>query len=426
MLRINRLFTMLLLVALIIGACQPITLPSATETALAEFNGVPDTPRPDAPTYGVRGTFAVGTREFVIEPDSERPLPTTIWYPAVKPPGAAELVIYNEHYPPMFENHLVAGRAIRDAAPDMSDGPYPLVIFSTGLGTSRLSAIHFVEHLASYGFVVIAPDHTGTTFSDRGNEVPFWPMYVQRPQDAVRTIAYADKLTAANGDLAGLIDTEWIAVTGISSGSVTTLAAGGARLDLSKCLDPAIEVECREIKGHEVELAKLAGLAAVPDGLWPVIADPRVDAIIPIVPDYGLYGVDDVGVTSVQIPTLIIGGGADTINPIELGAIPIYNHISSQHKGLVILENAWHPFSANACSAYPWMASDQGWGSWFCSDPVWDMQRAHDLTNHFATAFLLAELKGDAEAAKALAPESVTFPGIRYETTDFGKTSAEK
>ena len=32
----------------------------------------------------------------------------------------------------------------------------------------------------------------------------------------------------------------------------------------------------------------------------------------------------------------------------------------------------------------------------------------------------LAELKGDSEAAKALAPENVTFPGIQYETTEFG------
>ena len=49
------------------------------------------------------------------------------------------------------------------------------------------------------------------------------------------------------------------------------------------------------------------------------------------------------------------------------------------------------------------------------------MDRAHDLINHFVTAFLLAELKGDSEAAKALAPENVTFPGIQYETTQFGK-----
>ena len=45
------------------------------------------------------------------------------------------------------------------------------------------------------------------------------------------------------------------------------------------------------------------------------------------------------------------------------------------------------------------------------------MDRAHDLTNHFATAFLLSVLKGDAQAAAALAPEAVQFPGITYETT---------
>ena len=50
----------------------------------------------------------------------------------------------------------------------------------------------------------------------------------------------------------------------------------------------------------------------------------------------------------------------------------------------------------------------------FCTDPVWDMDRAHDLINHFTTVFLLAEPKGDAEAGAALAPENVAFPGIEY------------
>lgn len=423
MLRMHKFLTLLVLVALLLSACQPIVQPSAqaptSEATVAEFNGIPETPRPDAPTYGLRGPYAVGTREFVIEPESERPLPTTVWYPAVRSAGDAEMIVYNEHYPPMFENHLVAGLAIRNAAPDMAEGPYPLVIFSTGLGVSRLSAIYYTEHLASYGFVVIAPDHAGTTFSDRGNDVPSWPMYVQRPQDVGRTIAFADRLSAAGGELAGVIDTELVAVTGVSSGSITTMAAGGARLDLAKCLDPAFAVECSQIAGHEEELAKLAGLESVPEGLWPAIDDPRVDAIIPIMPDFGLYGMDEAGVASVEIPVLIFGGSADTLNPIDLGAIPIYEHVASEHKALVIFENAFHFVLANACSAYPWMATDQGWGYWFCSDSVWDMQRAHDLLNHFSTAFLLAELKGDPDAAAALAPENVVFPGIRYETTAF-------
>jgi hypothetical protein len=56
---------------------------------------------------------------------------------------------------------------------------------------------------------------------------------------------------------------------------------------------------------------------------------------------------------------------------------------------------------------------------WFCSDSVWDMDRAHDLINHFTTAFLLATLKDDAEAAAALAPDAVSFPGITYEAQGF-------
>lgn len=424
MLRVNHLLTILLLLTLLLSACQPIAPPSATtaeDALMAAFDGIPELPRPDAPTYGQRGPYTVGTREFVIEPDSERPLPTTIWYPAVKAEGAVEFNVYNEHYPPVFENHLVAGSAIRDAAPDMTGGPYPLVIFSTGLGTSRLTGVNYTEHLASWGFVVIGPDHAGTSFADRTDDFQFWPMYVQRPQDAVRAIAFADTLTADGGELAGVINTDLIAVTGISSGSVTTMAAGGAQLDLAECLAPNSERECSQIAGHEEELAKLAGLDAVPEGLWPAIMDPRVDAIIPIVPDFGLYGVDEIGVESVRVPTLVIGGGADTINPVEMGAIPIYEHVGSTRKGLFILENAFHIFLANSCSAYPWMASDQGWGSWFCMDSVWDMQRAHDLTNHVATAFLLAELKGDAEATAALEPENMAFTGVRYESIGYGE-----
>ena len=45
------------------------------------------------------------------------------------------------------------------------------------------------------------------------------------------------------------------------------------------------------------------------------------------------------------------------------------------------------------------------------------MDRAHDLIDHFITAFLLSVLKRDPAAAEALAPENVTFPGIYYETT---------
>ena len=54
---------------------------------------------------------------------------------------------------------------------------------------------------------------------------------------------------------------------------------------------------------------------------------------------------------------------------------------------------------------------------WVCSDAVWDMDRAHDLINHFTTAFLLDVMKNDPEAHKALLPEAVTFEEVQYTTT---------
>jgi hypothetical protein len=53
----------------------------------------------------------------------------------------------------------------------------------------------------------------------------------------------------------------------------------------------------------------------------------------------------------------------------------------------------------------------------FCSDPGWNRNYAHNLINHFTTAFLLDTLKGDRSAHEALLPAAVQFDGIEYTTT---------
>jgi hypothetical protein len=56
--------------------------------------------------------------------------------------------------------------------------------------------------------------------------------------------------------------------------------------------------------------------------------------------------------------------------------------------------------------------------AWYV-DAVWDKDRIHDLIHHFSTAFLLAELKADEDAAAMLAPDAVAFPGISYEAQGY-------
>jgi hypothetical protein len=50
---------------------------------------------------------------------------------------------------------------------------------------------------------------------------------------------------------------------------------------------------------------------------------------------------------------------------------------------------------------------------------VWDLDRAANLTDHLVTAFLLAELYRDTDAAAAFSPDAVSFPGITYEAQGF-------
>ena len=59
----------------------------------------------------------------------------------------------------------------------------------------------------------------------------------------------------------------------------------------------------------------------------------------------------------------------------------------------------------------------------FCSDPAWDKVRSHNLINHFTTAFLLAELKQDENAAAALAPVAVEFAGVTYKSQGYKITA---
>lgn len=379
--------------------------------------------RDDSPPYALHGPYWVGTRDFVINPDAEEPLEVTVWYPALNPDGLEESVTYpvtmKDRNVPADATGEVIGRALKDSPPDLSSGAYPLVVYSTGFAHTRAFGAYLTEHLASYGFVVIAPDHH-ETFDFNYQDLP--EASIQRPQDILSVINFAETLTASGGALEGMIDTETIAVAGHSIGGYTALAAGGARIDFdgfkARCAaaraerDPNVWL-CDPLLSHDDEMAEYAGLDAVPEGLWEAWADPRVDAIIPMAGDSYLF--DEAGLAAITIPIMVMGGNGDGATPYEWGALPAYQYASSTSKTLVTFDGAGHNIFGAACAAVPWMLR---YGMYFlCQDPNWRMSRSHDLINHFATAFLMATLKGDADAAAALEPGNVSFEGILYETT---------
>jgi predicted dienelactone hydrolase len=401
-----------------------LTLPLAAQ----EEGGPPQVGlRPDAPTYALHGPYWVGTMEFEAETEFHSTT-VAVWYPALNPVGAQERITYHQYMLGLGRIVPWQGHAIENATPDESGGPYPLVIFAHGLYLARFGSSYLSEHLASHGFVVMAIDYADSLRTSWTIDVDL-SMYT-RPKDVSWQIDYADALTDAGGALAGLIDTQHVAVVGHSYGAYTALEAGGARLDLSgptsACviyadliaapdLDPRPQsVMCADTIR---KLVPLVGLESAPADLWPSWGDPRVDAIVPLAPDMFSYGAESL--EDVTVPTMIMVGTRDNqLRSAPLYQPYLYDNLNSATKALVMFDSADHSIFFSSCEDAPWLV-DELEIFWACSDPVWDMDRAHDLVNHFATAFLLRVLKDDRTAGVELNEHMVSFAGITYQAQGF-------
>ncbi len=382
--------------------------------------------RPDAPPYALHGPYWVGTLGLSHTLPDGRRTPLQVWYPALNPDGAEESVSY-VIAPDIAPDLVSFGHAIEQATPDVDHGPYPLVVFAHGYNDIRLASAYLAEHLASWGFVVIAIDYADNWFTQDQPGLLLAGLHT-RPKEISGELDFAAELSAPGGQLEGMIDPELTAIVGHSWGGTNALTLAGGLLDLEWysrlvaehpeiCVAPpeAANLDvCSDILDHQQTLAELAGLESTPEGLWPSWNDPRVDAIVGLAPDGALFSPQ--GLQGVKVPVMLSVGTADRyVNP-DAAVMQTYQNLASAEKSLVVLEGADHHVYSDDCAAKPVLAEDFFWA---CSDPVWDMDRAHDLINHFTTAFLLATLKGDTEAAAALVPDAVSFPGVTYETTGF-------
>jgi predicted dienelactone hydrolase len=385
----------------------------------------PSTIRPTAGLpYSQRGPNPVGVRHHVI--DGDTPLEISMWYPTLNEGSRAGAIQYPYEIKidTPFGTVAVAtfkGQAMPDAPYDLSSAPYPLVILSPGFSIGASTYAWLAEHLASYGFVVIAPDHQERLDPELDS---LWQATISRPQDILAVMAYVDEQVEAGGALEGLIDNEVVAVIGHSYGGYTALAAAGAKIDTrafeAHCAaaheaDDSAAWLCDELLPNMASMAALAGFDSVPEGLWPAWADPRVDAIVPLAGDAFMFG--QAGLAEIDVPVMAIGGTLDSDAPYLWGTHPAYEYVSSPRKVRIALTDAEHMVFAGQCESIPpYMRFFSGE---FCADANWDRGHAHGLVGHFTTAFLLAELGQDAEAAAALAPDAVDFPDLTYDAQGY-------
>ncbi|MGX1777364.1 alpha/beta hydrolase family protein [Nocardia brasiliensis] len=281
---------------------------------------IPTPPAP-VPTATPLGPHPVGVHVQTFEFEG-RPLRVTTWYPATATGRA-----------PYVTQAGISGTAVEDAPADRSSGPYPLIVFSPGLGATGDGYYFYTQNLASAGYVVIGIDHWDATATAPGFGLADIPALLTglptrnmsdsvfsvfrnwfratefgmtyRPQEIGFALDAALRRDSdAASPLSGLIDANRIGMSGQSLGATYTLLKGG------------MSVRCDHARQQrDVDVAAIVDIdpcalpafqaLAAPDAL----RDPRIKAILAMAPPTFLAkNVIGRGAADIEIPLMFLNG----------------------------------------------------------------------------------------------------------------------
>jgi predicted dienelactone hydrolase len=360
--------------------------------------------RPDAPALAPRGALPVGVRTQAIEhadqldilhvdaahPDPRygRRLTLEIWYPARLAPGQVEHTIYTDVLgsganDPKRPNtpFRFAGRAARDAAPAAvtpAAARYPLVIVSHGYPGSRLQMSYLTENLASKGYVVVAIDHPESTRADKAG---FASTLLNRRLDdlfVLDTVAGWARPDSGHF-LAGLVDADRTALVGYSMGGYGALNTVGAGISAAAvAFDPSGRLAANQQGNAAYESRR----------------DARIKAVVAFAPWGGAHKIwDAAGLAGVRTPVLFVSGDQDDVAGYRDGVLRLFEGTVHAERWLLTYRNARHNTAPNPPSP---AAAAAGFDDFMAyAEPAWDSRRINNINQHFVTAFLGMQLKGE-------------------------------
>ena len=221
------------------------------------------------------------------------------------------------------------------------EGQTPVIIFSHGLASRPEDYAQAIEHLASYGFLVAAPQHPGSDTQYLqgmlggyyrnifdGNE------FINRPKDISFVI---DELARRNASqFQGKLNLTNVGVAGHSFGGYTSLAVAGAQIDFDN-----LAQDCnRPYSGINIAILLECRALELPRKVYN-FRDERVTAVFAANPvNRSIFG--EKGLSKISIPVLLGSGSYDpAANPIFEQAIP-FTWLKTPDKYLAMVEGQAH------------------------------------------------------------------------------------
>ncbi len=239
----------------------------------------------------VAGTAGMTAMSFPAD-HRDRPVSGAVWYPA-KEGGAPER---------FGENAVFHGTSVmRDAPP--SEGRFPVVLVSHGLGGNIRTLSWLSAGLAERGAVVVSVDHPDSTTGDFDMRAG-----LDHGSRAADLTAALDVLSS-DPQWAGRLDLSHVVAAGFSYGGWTALSLAGVTGSLDD-----YATHCETLKAKSTHCADIAragiDLRSLDAGRWDLsYKDGRITAVVAL--DPGLtYGLD-VGDVADLVPDVTLIGLGD-------------------------------------------------------------------------------------------------------------------
>jgi predicted dienelactone hydrolase len=192
------------------------------------------------------------------------------------------------------------------------EGPFPLIVFSHGLGADREAFETVSEHWVTHGYIVVHPLHDDSGVGmTRGGMHPSEEKVRERLGDVIAVLDGLDQIDQFAPY--GRIDRDRLAVAGHSYGSFITMIAGGITIEIGD-----------DAKGN--------------------LGDSRVRCVLPISPSgRGDYGMADSSFNSLTKPAMFFAGTNDIRNGRdEDWRFEPYHFSPAGDKYLIVIEGATH------------------------------------------------------------------------------------
>ena len=230
--------------------------------------------------------------------------------------------------------------------------PQPVVIISHGLNSDRQSYAYLAEHLASYGYGVIVPEHPGSNkqrlkalFEGYDRELSAPVEFLDRPLDIQFALDAVQRLSDQDPRFAGKLDLKNVGIVGQSYGGYTALASAGAPLNFTK-----LRKDCRSQLNTtlDISLVLQCQVLRLPQSTYQ-LSDPRIKAVMAINPlTSSIFGPQ--GMAQIKVPTFIVASSADVVAPALIEQIRPFGDLTTDQRFLALIQNGTH-FSTIAPSA---------------------------------------------------------------------------